>query len=104
MSELTTNPGQEQDTTSPPMVFNPTPRQWGFTRSCVQLYGRRMSTARCSSLGWSRGRISYYHDQIGGMVGRVEVNSPKYRPRIVSNTFGQRVSGLVTELVEELGA
>ena len=48
--------------------------------------------------------MSYYHDQIGGMVGRVEVISPKYRPRIVSNTFGQRVSGLVTELVEELGA
>ena len=48
--------------------------------------------------------MSYYHDQIGGMVGRVEVNSTKYRPRIVSNTFGQRVSGLVTELVEELGA
>lgn len=42
MSELTTNPGQEQDTTPPPMVFNPTPRQWGFTRSCVQLYGRNV--------------------------------------------------------------
>jgi len=86
------------------MVFNLAPKQWGSTRLCVQLYGRRKSTARCSSLGWSRVWMPHHHDQIGGMVGRVEVNSPEYRPRIVSNTFGQRVNGLETELAENLGA
>lgn len=48
--------------------------------------------------------MPHHHDQIGGMVGRVEVNSPEYRPRIVSNMFGQRVNGLETELAENLGA
>ncbi|MCW5113753.1 hypothetical protein PA05_1084 [Cutibacterium acnes P05] len=38
------------------------------------------------------------------MNRRVEVNSPKYRSRIMSNTSGQRVSSLETELAEELGA